>query len=307
MGFDHRGRGLVFSAALALALGFSFPAKAGDVMIEGARLCTQQFPVAERNYTIPTHLLAAISSTETGRWHEGLGLALPWPWTINVDGQGYYFKTKGEAIAQTAALLRAGHQSIDVGCMQVNLKHHPHAFRTLDEAFDPETNVAYAAKFLRDNYSELGNWIKATAAYHSRTPYYGQQYLTLIEKNWNRIVGKVQEARARQGDLGPIAGSNPKFDTAAVVPARELHPIDDVHKMRIIQVKEQPSRNEVIVVRSPTNGPIKLADASNPATDEVIVKGTTTGVKRISIDSAGNATNSTATSSSANTKFVFAN
>ena len=57
--------------------------------------------------------------------------------------------------------------------MQVNLKHHPKAFANLNEAFDPATNVSYAAGFLRTNYASLGNWIKATAAYHSRTPSYG--------------------------------------------------------------------------------------------------------------------------------------
>ena len=38
---------------------------------------------------------------------------------------------------------------MDVGCMQVNLYHHAHAFSSLDNAFDPQSNVDYAARFLR--------------------------------------------------------------------------------------------------------------------------------------------------------------
>jgi len=140
-----------FSAILlAAAMIAALPARSAlayDALIEGAKQCTQYFPIKEREQGIPAHLLAAISSIETGRYHSGLGLALPWPWTINVDGKGYFFDTKAEAIAQTRRFMRGGHQSIDVGCMQVNLKHHAHAFASLDDAFDPEKNVGYAAKF----------------------------------------------------------------------------------------------------------------------------------------------------------------
>jgi hypothetical protein len=108
-----------------------------DALIDGARQCTQQFPQQERAQRIPLHLLAAISSTESGRWHKGLNMALPWPWTINVEGKGYYFNTKAEAVAKTEELLAAGKRSIDVGCMQVNLRHHPDAFASLNAAFDP--------------------------------------------------------------------------------------------------------------------------------------------------------------------------
>jgi tetratricopeptide (TPR) repeat protein len=44
---------------------------------------------------------------------------------------------------------RTGAKSIDVGIMQINLRHHPHAFRNLEEAFDPQLNIAYGAKFLK--------------------------------------------------------------------------------------------------------------------------------------------------------------
>jgi soluble lytic murein transglycosylase-like protein len=227
----------VFTAVvglLALALVVGAPtaswaapsAVSGEKLIEGARLCTQRFPLEEQRNSIPTHLLAAIATTESGRWHEGLGMNVPWPWTINVEGKGYFFSSKAEAIAQTQHLINQGHRSIDVGCMQVNLKHHAKAFATLDQAFDPEMNVAYAAKFLHDNYADLGDWIKATAAYHSRTAYYGNRYLAEIERSWNRIVAKVAAARASQtGSVATAAlgdgGSAPAPAQMAAIRALE--------------------------------------------------------------------------------------
>src|SRR5579871_5842432 len=102
-----------------------------DPLIEGAKLCTSHLPRYEREYGIPTHLLSAIASTESGRYHEGLKLKLPWPWTINAEGKGYFFKNKEDAIAAVKKLRSHGIQKIDVGCMQVNLYHHPDAFSSL--------------------------------------------------------------------------------------------------------------------------------------------------------------------------------
>jgi soluble lytic murein transglycosylase-like protein len=72
--------------------------------------------------------------------------------------------------------LQAQSVIIDVGCLQVNLYHHPTAFVSLNAAFDPATNIAYAAKFLNELKSETGDWDVATQYYHSRTPYLGEAY-----------------------------------------------------------------------------------------------------------------------------------
>lgn len=170
-----------------------------DKYVDGARMCTQYFPRQERKLGIPLHLLAAVASTESGRWHDGLKMSLPWPWTVNANGKGYYLDSKQEAIALVRKLQSQGTKSIDVGCMQVNLYHHSDAFGSLSQAFDPEYNVAYAAKFLRNNYADTRSWLQATAAYHSRTPKHGARYITAIEKNWNNIVRKVREARLNRG------------------------------------------------------------------------------------------------------------
>jgi hypothetical protein len=267
----------ILLAAAALSVLPARGALAYDALIEGAKQCTQYFPIKEREQGIPAHLLAAISSIETGRYHSGLGLALPWPWTINVDGKGYYFATKAEAIAKTQRFIRSGHQSIDVGCMQVNLKHHANAFASLDDAFDPEKNVGYAAKFLRANYADLDNsWVKAAAAYHSRTPSRGNPYLEKVARAWQKIVVKVQQAQARSGATGARVAAAPdqpveaKVVTVATKSAPTMKRIASTRSVKVISVKEstevQSATNPNMVaasytpdVATPQSVPMRLA------------------------------------------------
>ncbi len=94
----------------------------------------------------------------------------PWPWTINVEGEGHIYNSKAEVIAAVRGYQAHGVRSIDVGCMQVNLMYHPDAFASLDQAYDPAANAVYAAHFLNELYATTHNWQQATALYHSATP-----------------------------------------------------------------------------------------------------------------------------------------
>lgn len=187
---------------LALALMgsmFASPAQAqapgGDALIEGAKLCTRHLSRYERQYGIPTHLLSAIASTESGRYHQGLKISVPWPWTINAEGKGHYFDSKAEAIAFARQLQLRGVVSMDVGCMQVNLYHHSNAFVSLEQAFEPENNIAYAASFLRSLYQESNSWKLASSHYHSKTPQRGTEYSGIVYDKWFKIVDALRSAR----------------------------------------------------------------------------------------------------------------
>lgn len=131
---------------------------------------------------IPRNLLSAISLVESGR--KVGGTVVPWPWTINANGKPYVFASKQEAISMVRKLRLMGIASIDVGCMQVNLKQHPHAFPTLEAAFDPATNIAYAAKFLKAKKRTQGSWMGAVAHYHSSTAKFHAPYKMKVLKAW---------------------------------------------------------------------------------------------------------------------------
>jgi hypothetical protein len=108
----------------------------------------------------------------------------PWPWAIDADGVGQFFATKAQAVDAVAALQAQGVHSIDVGCMQINLMHHPDAFTSLDQAFDPYANAAFAARFLNVLYNRTGSWPKSIAAYHSDTPLFADEYQRRVLAMW---------------------------------------------------------------------------------------------------------------------------
>ena len=140
------------------------------------RLCRRAITAAERAHGIPAHLLASIARVESGRRDQANGTFNPWPWTINADGQGYFYESRTEAVA--AAMTARSHvaKSIDVGCMQISLTYHPDAFSSLDQAFDPAANADYGARFLLQLYEKSGSWPKAVEWYHSATPELGEDY-----------------------------------------------------------------------------------------------------------------------------------
>ncbi len=68
--------------------------------------------------------------------------------------------------------------------MQINLQHHPDAFASLDAAFDPATNTAYAGRFLWRLFARTGTWPHAAAAYHSQTPQLAAPYAARVMALW---------------------------------------------------------------------------------------------------------------------------
>jgi len=138
--------------------------------------CRAAIAAAARSVGVPAQLLAAIARIESGRYDPLTGQTGPWPWTINAEGRPGVFDTKAEAIAAVRQQQAQGVRSIDVGCLQVNLMHHPQAFSSLEQAFDPWANAAYGARFLNQLHEQTGDWTLATARYHSATPELGTAY-----------------------------------------------------------------------------------------------------------------------------------
>jgi len=154
--------------------------------------CEQAIRNAEAKAHTPAGMLAAVGQVESGRPEPRTGRMRPWPWTIDADGAGQFFATKADAVAAAVALEAGGVRSIDVGCMQVNLMHHPEAFASLEQAFDPVSNAAFAARFLRELYRRTRAWPKAIAAYHSETPDIADDYQRRVMVTWQQRTGRLR-------------------------------------------------------------------------------------------------------------------
>nr|WP_295739181.1 murein transglycosylase [uncultured Acidocella sp.] len=146
--------------------------------------------------TLPTNLLLSIGLVESGRSDPLSGRSAPWPWTVNADGTGRYFASKQDAEAFVRLAQASGARDIDVGCFQVSLTYHPNAFASLDDAFDPAKNAAYAGLYLTQLKARTGSWNAAIADYHSALPDLGLPYQRLVLAAWKRV-----------GDLPPDLGA----------------------------------------------------------------------------------------------------
>ncbi len=191
------------SLAPAEDLGFD-----GSGPIEG--VCEAAAARAEIRHGIPTGLLAAISKVETGRGNADGSAIVAWPYAINAEGTGMHFNNAAEAIAQVQSFQASGMESIDIGCMQINLKWHPNAFASLAEGFDPETNADYAARYLAELAATHGTWNVAVGFYHSSTPHRQAYYRTKVMEAWNGNYGGGADGTASMAMAAPVAPVEPR-------------------------------------------------------------------------------------------------
>jgi hypothetical protein len=172
-------------------------------------LCRPAILAAERAHAVPPGLMAAIGRVESGRRDTVTGTSNPWPWTVNAEGQGAFYDTKAQAIAAVRAMQARGVRSIDVGCMQVNLMHHPNAFVSLEAAFDPTVNADYAGRFLTELFGETHAWPLAAGRYHSGTPELAADYQRKVMAIWPEEQGAPVVAGASALQRAWAATINP--------------------------------------------------------------------------------------------------
>ncbi len=168
----------------AMAFGAATQPDAGD--IAACRTAAAEVELAEG---LPTGLLLAIGRQESGRWDPASSQLQPWPFATNAVGVSHFFQSRTEAMLYVALQQRAGIDSIDVGCFQINLRHHPNAFPTLQDAFDPVANAHYAGRFLASLRAETGSWQAAIGRYHSATLPLAESYKAAVLNLWNQPAG----------------------------------------------------------------------------------------------------------------------
>ena len=201
--------------AVTLALGVCLPALA-QAQDETARpaaddpawgLCATSASKVEQEFGLPQHILTAISLAETGRSGPARQVAT-WPWTVHDGTKGHYFETEQEAVDFVREIRADGHRSIDVGCMQINLLHHPRAFTSVTEGFDPDANIRYAARFLKDLALTSRSWEEAVAKYHTQNP-------TIDEDYAPRVLAFYEREKSHAADGGQVEARQLRLASAA--------------------------------------------------------------------------------------------
>ncbi|MDE1485135.1 transglycosylase SLT domain-containing protein [Xenorhabdus bovienii] len=150
-----------------LSIGFLF---SGLLFVSLNCVSSQQVPqgyhqVAQAE-NVPAEALYSVALAESSyKLPQGVR---PWPWTINVAGKGYRYRTRLEAWQSLQSFMKThSTKRIDVGIAQVNLGWNGHNFNSTWEAFDPYINLHVAARILRSCYdSNPGSWVIAAGCYH---------------------------------------------------------------------------------------------------------------------------------------------
>lgn len=93
--------------------------------------------------------------------------ALPWPWTLNVQGAPERYPTYQAAVAAMRRHIAAGIRNVDAGLMQVNWGWHKAKLVEPARALDPYPNIAVGAQILREHYAATRDWYQAVGRYHS--------------------------------------------------------------------------------------------------------------------------------------------
>ena len=142
---------------------------------------------AER--AIPDTIFYAVALAESGRANNSEGIHRPWPWTLNVAGDGYYYPTRIEAWQALNDWLKKGKRSIDIGLMQVNWRYHQERLGTPWQALDPYHNMRVGAAILQDCYTTEHDWWVSVGCYHApNNPQRATRYRRRVESRWRKIT-----------------------------------------------------------------------------------------------------------------------
>lgn len=199
---------LAYLSVVTLILGAAAGFGASNVCDHAARQ-------AARTTGVPLQVLRAIARIETG--HTRNGQFQPWPWAVNLQGQGQWFRDRTAARDYIRHARAIGVQNLDVGCFQLNYRWHGQAFDSAEAMLDPRASALYAARFLAKLYRETGDWTLAAGAYHSRTEAHSRRYRARFKEYLTHLDGPVpavprhRPSAARPPALGSLfrAGARP--------------------------------------------------------------------------------------------------
>jgi hypothetical protein len=147
----------------------------------GWSCASAQAPFDAMHTSVDPKILAGIALNESA--YNGRA----WPWTLNVAGRGFFFRTREDAYRAVRYLISNGRSNFDIGLMQVNWGYHGKRFASAWDALAPATNIRVAEDILNENYRLTHSAVKTVAYYHSANPAPGREYLARFVKHLSQI------------------------------------------------------------------------------------------------------------------------
>ena len=161
--------------------------------LQGSVANGQDIPLAYRQVAaandIPADIFYAVALAESGR-KLGPGRPMrPWPWTLNIHGEGQYFTNRQSAWRAIMASIVSDRPSVDIGPMQVNWRYHGLSLIDPWRALDPYANLQVAAEILKGCQQRLIDWWESVGCYHSPSnPERAKRYRERVRIHWQSLV-----------------------------------------------------------------------------------------------------------------------
>ncbi|MBG1233182.1 transglycosylase SLT domain-containing protein [Aestuariivirga litoralis] len=166
---------LVVASVLAAFICNSSPALAS----QDGKICEQYLQAVSDSEQVPLGVLYAVGMTESGN------KGSLHPYALNIQGKSVITYSQEDAMRQFRWARMQGKKLIDLGCMQVNWHYHGKNFASPEEMLDPQKNIIYAARFLKELRASEGGWTQAVARYHAspRIPQEQKRYVCSVIRN----------------------------------------------------------------------------------------------------------------------------
>lgn len=203
---------LIFQVMVIGFLCTPFPTWSSGMALKGAitkSTCKDVISKQEAQKGIPQGLLKAIATIESGIS----------PWTVNARGRAHTFGSKEAAASYVRELLEDGVKNISIGCMQLHYPSHRRHFTSVEEMFEPEKNIAHAAKLIKKLERRHGSIDQAVKMYHSPSPSHHNPYKNRVYGMWAKFGATPPGAKAVKGPLlKPVALKTGQKNT--IVPSK---------------------------------------------------------------------------------------
>lgn len=159
----------ILTSALMVIIPLTIPIKANmlpkikrhrdqtNEILEQSLDCQEIIKKIETDYNIPTNLLAAVATVESGQK----------PFAVYARGRSKYFSSHDEAVRFVTEQKKKGVKNLYVGPMQICLKSHGKQFESIEHALTPYNNIRFAAQLLMSLYKKYGTWDKAVMHYNA--------------------------------------------------------------------------------------------------------------------------------------------
>lgn len=168
------------------------------------------FHEAAQYWGVPVAWTQAIADVESG--HN--------PWALNIEGKGYQFASKEQALAMAKKADIEG-RSFDSGIMQVNNFWLKKYRIPLEAAFDPLANIYLGSWILKQEIDRHGQTWEAVGAYHSPNETRRGKYAEMVKEALNK--GREPGARIIHVSPSVATQTTKNMGEAEVVTSRGDH------------------------------------------------------------------------------------